>query len=92
MFSREQIVDELKKANENLAHTLLLDLEGNFRAIPVDNCEGYKYLGSISSTDPLDGWVGEGAASDNSWIDKCFLASNKIWTEYQNNRKTYELL
>lgn len=91
MFSEKQIIEELKSKNDDKAYTLLLDLNGDFRAISTENCGGYKYIGSIASTDPDDGYVGKEAAEDSWWVNKCLENSKTVWERYKNDGKTYEL-
>lgn len=92
MFSEEQIIEELKKADDSKSHTLLLDVEGNFRAIPTDNCKGFEYIGSIDSVDYGGGYVGESAAKDMGWVNECFEECKKVYARYTADEKIYTLL
>ncbi len=91
IFSKEQIIEELAKGDDNKSHTLLLDLSGDFRAIPTDNCGGYEYIGSIASVDYGDGYLGEEASKDSKWVNDCYEGAEEVWSRYKNTGKTYKL-
>jgi hypothetical protein len=91
MFSKEQIIEELAKGDDNRSHMLLLDLSGDFRAIPTDNCEGYEYIGSIASVDFGDGYLGEEASQDLTWVERCFTEAKEVWNRYKETGRTYKL-
>ena len=91
MFSKEQIIEEIAKGDDNKSHTLLLDLNGDFRAIPTDNCDGYEYIGSIGGIDSGDGYLGEEASKYSKWINDCYKGAEAVWSRYKKTGKKYKL-
>ena len=87
-MDKNQLVEEIASRTDEKDYRLILDLNGVFRLIDLDDWEeNLIYVTKWETYDSGNGYVGIDASKDIRFIDSIYSWAEEAWDRYKNNEE-----
>jgi len=83
--SREELVDVIESGNDTSNNALILDLEGHFKLLNIDEVDVVENISIAVRNETFEAgndYVGPAAGKDSSHIENLYLSSLKHWVDH----------
>lgn len=87
-MNKKQLIEEIASKKDDRDYRLILDLDGKFRLIDLDDWEDeMEYVTRWETYDSGNGFVGIDASKDMGFIDGIYSWAEEAWSRYQKNNE-----